>query len=405
MIARQCAILVGGLGTRLGDLTKTTPKPLLPVADAPFLETLLREAARRGFDDIVLLAGHRAELIGDYLAKSGIAGFLGISIRISIEPAALGTAGALVHALPMLADEFLLLNGDTWFDFNWLDLAQRGHDADCELAMSLRQIANPDRYETVVLDGPRVRAFAQRQAGLTAGLINGGVYWMRKSAVAGLAAPSSLECDVLPRLCADGALCAWAYDGFFIDIGVPESYAAAQTSVPAQRKRPAVFFDRDGVLNVDRGYVHAPDDFVWVDGAKAAIKRLNDLGHYVFVVTNQAGIAHGYYGEGELRALHRWIERELREEGAAIDDWRFCPYHPDAKIAEFRRAHEWRKPGPGMILDLLKSWPVDTSRSFLIGDKDSDMQAAAAAGLSGHLFLSGNLLEFVETILSGRISV
>jgi D,D-heptose 1,7-bisphosphate phosphatase len=402
MTTRQCVILAGGLGTRLGDLTKTIPKPLLPVGGRPFLEVLLREAARRGFTDIVLLAGHAASEIETYLAQSGIAAAIGATIRISVEPKPLGTGGALVHAYDMLAEEFLVLNGDTWFDFNWLDLAWRARKSGRDMALALRSIPNPDRYETVSLEGNEVIAIRERQSGRGTGIINGGVYWMRKSVLTGRATPLSMESDVIPSLCEDGQLAGWVYDGFFIDIGIPETYAAAQQSVPMQQRRPAVFLDRDGVLNEDSGYVHSPDRFIWIADAKEAVRKLNDHGYYVFVVTNQAGVAHGHYEESTITALHDWASNELREAGASIDDWRYCVFHPEGKVEKFRRNHDWRKPGPGMIKDLMAAWPVDTARSFLIGDKDSDIAAATAAGIPGYLFRAGNLLDFLGDILEQR---
>lgn len=162
--------------------------------------------------------------------------------------------------------------------------------------------------------------------------------------------------------------------------------------------RPAVFLDRDGVLNIDRGYVSRVEDFEWVEGARETVKYFNDLGHLVFVVTNQSGIGRGYYDEGAVHALHAFIEEELRVVGAALDDWRYCPFHPEATIDRYREAHPWRKPEPGMLLDLMAHWPVDPARSFLIGDKLSDMAAAKAAGIAGHLFPGGDLLAFAKAI-------
>lgn len=400
MITRQCVILIGGLGTRLGELSKATPKPLLPVGGTPFLEVLLREAARRGFTDIVLLAGHAAGVVEDYLRQSGIAEAIGATIRVSIEPKPMGTGGALIYAQAMLADAFLVFNGDTWFDFNWLDLAVNARD--CDMAMALRRIVDPDRYETVELDGARVKTIRPRQTGLGFGTINGGVYWMRKSALSDFAAPVSMEDAIIPSICARGRLAGKVYDGFFLDIGIPDTYAAAQMSVPAQRRRPAVFLDRDGVLNRDTGYVHRIDELTWTPGAKDAVKLLNDRGYYVFVVTNQAGVARGYYDETAIANLHQWMTQELRENGAAIDDWRYCVFHPEGKLEQFRRDHDWRKPGPGMLNDLMAQWPVDRANSFLIGDKASDIEAAKAAGLPGYLFEGGDLLRFTQEQLGAK---
>ncbi len=155
--------------------------------------------------------------------------------------------------------------------------------------------------------------------------------------------------------------------------------------------RPAVFFDRDGVLNIDDGYVHKPEDLRWNEGAIAAVKAVNDAGWYAFVVTNQAGVAHGRYSEKHVDIFHRHMDRELAGQGAHIDEYVYCPFHPDAKLGAYRKESPNRKPQPGMILELLARWPVDAAKSFLVGDKQSDLLAAKAASIGSYLYLGGDL--------------
>lgn len=166
-------------------------------------------------------------------------------------------------------------------------------------------------------------------------------------------------------------------------------------------RRPAAFLDRDGVLNVDRGYVSNRAGFEWVPGAVAAVKALNLAGYYVFVATNQSGIARGFYTEAEMQALHDFMRTELADAGAVIDDWRYCPFHPEGTVERFRRVSDWRKPGCGMLADLMQAWPIEREKSFLIGDKESDMAAARAAGIRPLLFSGGNLLDFVRVHVFG----
>lgn len=166
--------------------------------------------------------------------------------------------------------------------------------------------------------------------------------------------------------------------------------------------RPAVFFDRDGVLNEDDGYPFDPNKIRWVEGAQQAVKAVNDAGYFAFVVTNQSGIARGFYRERHVRNLHDWMSRELTIVGAHIDAFEFCPHHPDGLIARYRVLCNCRKPQPGMIKALLERYPVDVGASFLIGDKQSDLAAAQAVGIAAHLFDGSNLHAFITPLLNER---
>ena len=162
--------------------------------------------------------------------------------------------------------------------------------------------------------------------------------------------------------------------------------------------RPAVFFDRDGVLNIDVNYLYKIEDFCWIPGAKETIKYYNTKGYYVFVVTNQSGVARGYYSEDDVTKLHNWMQTQLSLVGAHIDEFSHCPHHPDGIVEKYKLACECRKPQPGLLQNALNKWPVDKENSLLIGDKLSDIQAAEAAGIKGYLFQGNNLLDFIRAI-------
>ncbi|MAC91377.1 MAG: D,D-heptose 1,7-bisphosphate phosphatase [Woeseiaceae bacterium] len=165
----------------------------------------------------------------------------------------------------------------------------------------------------------------------------------------------------------------------------------SQTQTSESTLKPAVFFDRDGVLNKDRGFVYKSEDWEWMDGAISAIKKFNALNYFVFVVTNQSGVGREYYGEGDVKAIHDFMKKELSQNGAHIDAIRYCPHHIEAKLEEYKIDCNWRKPKSGMIDDLLSSFPVDKSKSLLVGDKKTDIEAADNAGINAILFQSGNL--------------
>lgn len=160
--------------------------------------------------------------------------------------------------------------------------------------------------------------------------------------------------------------------------------------------RPALFLDRDGVLNEDRGYVSRWEDFAWIPGARAAVGAFNRAGWLVIVVTNQSGVGRGYYTEDAMHALHARMQEDLAAAGARIDAFYHAPQHPEAKEDVYRHPDPpLRKPNPGMILQALQDWPIDREASVLVGDKPSDVEAASRAGVRGMLFEGGDLLAFL----------
>lgn len=158
-------------------------------------------------------------------------------------------------------------------------------------------------------------------------------------------------------------------------------------------KRRAIFFDRDGVLNQDIGYLYRPEDFRWVTGAPAAVAAVKALGYLAIVVTNQSGIGRGYYSEADMHRLHEFINQDLeRSTGVRIDRFYFSPWHKDATLERYRHpSHPDRKPNPGMLLRAILDFGLDPSACLMIGDQHGDMMAAEAAGVKGTLFEGGDL--------------
>ena len=157
------------------------------------------------------------------------------------------------------------------------------------------------------------------------------------------------------------------------------------------------------MLNLDHGYVGTVARWEWVPGALAAVRLATERGWLVFVVTNQSGVARGFYDEAAVQALHGWMAEQVRHAGGLVHDVRYCPHHPQAPLPRYRQDCRCRKPKPGMILDLLDARGLDAGRCLMVGDQPTDMVAAAAAGVAGCLFPGGNLLDFLAPLLDANI--
>ena len=157
--------------------------------------------------------------------------------------------------------------------------------------------------------------------------------------------------------------------------------------------------DRDGVLNADKEYLHKPEDVEWISGSRESIAWLNRQGFQVVVVTNQSGVARGYFTEEAVRKLHAWMDAEVKKSGGKIAAFYYCPHLPGASVTQYDMECECRKPKPGMVLKALKDFGVLPCNAFLVGDRPRDIEAAEAAGVKGYLYTGGSLLEFIKSIV------
>ena len=163
--------------------------------------------------------------------------------------------------------------------------------------------------------------------------------------------------------------------------------------------KPAVFFDRDGTLNVDKDYLHKIEDFEWMPEAIEAIKYVREQGYLAIVITNQSGVARGYYPEADILAIHEHMNAELKKHGTCLDGLYYCPHHPDGAVPEYRRECDCRKPKPGLIEQARRDFPIDLGLSYMVGDSQRDLECARRAGVpEQHLLLykGGSLLSLLE---------
>ena len=375
----QAVILAGGLGTRLSAVLPDTPKVLAPIDGKPFLHYQLTLLNKFGVKRVLMLTGHQ----GDKVEATFSNGFsYGFDINYIKEEYPLGTGGALLNAFNLLDDQFLLVNGDTFFDID-LDILESFFNVN-ELPglMALRFTERTDRYGLVSIDpNYRVCNFLEKKelnSDRADGYINGGIYILRKAHLAKYIAPviktMSLEKTVLPDLTKEGNLFGLPVGGKFIDIGVPEDYRLAQEEIPKWiklKKRPCLFLDRDGVLIQDTGYVHG-FDLKFIPETMELVREANRKGEWVIVITNQAGVARGFFDETQIKATNSFIKSKLEADGLRIDDFFYCPYHPEGAIQQYKKHSLARKPGPGMLLKASETYPIDFQNSIMIGDKESD---------------------------------
>lgn len=229
---RQAVILCGGIGSRLGALTRSTPKPLLPVAGRPFLAFLLDRLRAEGLDRFLLLAAFENEQIKAF-AQTYMAAHPGIEIEVAVEPGRVGTGGAIWHAREVLDPQFYLLNGDSWLNAPLRDL-DRLMDDSVMGVLSLRHVDDRSRYGAVQTDGDHVTVFGGSGSASGPGYINGGVYLFSRKIVDHLPQDGSLEQQTLPPLALAGQLRGLQRDCYFIDIGIIEDFERAQRELMAQ---------------------------------------------------------------------------------------------------------------------------------------------------------------------------
>ena len=388
----RAVIMAGGKGTRIASLARDIPKPMLPLCGKPVLERQIEVLRREGFLDIVLVVGHLGAVIQNHFGN-GCA--FGVRITYIEEKEPLGTAGALALLGDVLkGDDFLLLNGDVLFD---VDL-KRFLAFHREKGGVATVLTHPSTHmlDSVIVESDkndRVTAFLAPDTARRASRnrTNAGLHFFSPAVLSRFKTvkKTDLDREVLVPLAAERALFAYNSPEYVKDMGTPQRLKEAERDLAAgvvtrRSPRGAIFLDRDGTINRHVGFVTSPDQIELLPRAAEAIKRLNDRHIPVIVVTNQPVLARGEVDEASLAAIHARLEALLAQEGAYLTDIFYCPHHPDSgfagEVPALKRICNCRKPAPGLLLAAAKRYDLDLSRSFMIGDSESDMTAARRAG-------------------------
>ncbi len=370
---KQAVIFCGGKGLRLGKITKKIPKPLIKINNKPFLENILFQFSRFNIKKILLLCSYKSEyFVKRYHNKN----FFGCEIKCFVEKKPSGTAGALRKAKHLLDKEFFLSNGDTLINFNIFELKKnlKKNSLICFAILKSKKIEK--RFGGVKIFNKNYISFTNKKSVY----FNTGFSLVRKKLInkidkkhfnfekdfINLQNKRYLNCHLLDK----------EYN-YFIDIGVPKDLKKIKNFLKKFNKKPAVFLDRDGVINKDLGYVYKYKDIKYINNIKKVIKYLNDNNFYVFVISNQSGIGRGYYTHVEVEKLHGLINDDMIRENGHIDEFVYAPYFKDTRLKFTNKEKLMRKPDKGMINYLFNKWEIDKKKSIIVGDKKSDEKLAS----------------------------
>jgi mannose-1-phosphate guanylyltransferase / phosphomannomutase len=392
----QTVILAGGKGTRMGDLTREIPKPLIAIAGKPILEHQIELVKRYGHTDIILLTGYRGEKIRDYFGNGSR---WGVTIRYQQETKPLGTGGALRAVENMLDSSFFVLYGDIIMDIDLDEVAAFHARKNPSATLVVHPNSHPYDSDLLEMDGEdRITAFHRKPHApgrYHHNLVNAGAYVISRELLNTIPAGtfSDLGRDIFPPLTDDRkALAGYRTAEYLVDVGTVDRLQMVTADVVSgkvarlnrKKLRRAVFLDRDGVINEERDPVAAPEKLNLLPGVVDAIKKINRSEFCAVVVTNQPMIAKGFATENDLDRIHAKLETLLGAEHAYLDRMYHCPHHPEKGFAgerpELKIPCECRKPSPGMVYKAASDLNLDLSNSYMVGDQTVDVQTGINAG-------------------------
>ena len=400
-------IMAGGKGSRLLSITNDEiPKPMVPVDGKPLLEYQVEKLKTYGIKKIVMIVGHLGEKIVDHF-KDGKD--FGVEIDYIFEKEPLGTAGAFYYLKDKIdAKDFMLVFGDIFFDMDF-DRMEDFHFKNSALTTLLAH-PNGHPYDSDLIrtdDTGRVIGFDSKynvRDYWYDNMVNAGMYIINRKLLDLVKEPvkTDFEKDILANQVELGAnIYAYHTPEYVKDVGtvdrinatVEELKSGLIQSKNLKNKQRAIFIDRDGTINVSKGFISKADDLELIPGSIESIKAINKSGALAIVITNQPVIARGECSFEELHNIHNKLKTLLGEKGAFVDDIFYCPHHPDkgfeGEVPELKFDCECRKPKTGMIDEAVKKYNIDLSKSYMVGDSTMDLETARNAGIKSVLVNTG----------------
>ena len=392
-------IMAGGKGTRIASVRSDVPKPMIPVCGKPILEHQIEVLRRQGVTDIILVIGHLGKVIRQYFGSGET---YGVAIRYVEEAQPLGTAGALYELKDFLTQDFLFLNGDLIFDVD-LEKMAAYHKRKGGIATILTH-PNNHPYDSGLIEcneqgqvqkwltREEKRLYYRNRVNAGIHMLSPKVFWYVKELK-----KMDLDRDILKKLIPLRQLYAYASPEYVMDMGTPERYEQVEKDLRngkvrmknLQQKQRAVFLDRDGTLNIQKGFIKRAEEVVLCPGAAKAVRLINDSGYLAIMISNQPVIARGEATFAEVERMMDKIETLLGEGGAYLDDRFYCPHHPDSgfdgEITELKIRCSCRKPEPGLLYKAAEKYHIDLKNSYMVGDSMADVIAGRRAGCSSFL--------------------
>lgn len=412
----QLVILAGGKGTRLG-LTDI-PKPMCPIEGIPQLERQILLAKKYGIEEIFLLEGYLAHVISDYFGNGER---FGVKIHHIVEQAPLGTAGALSLIKDKLTNRFMVFYGDVVMDFD-IESMQKFDEQEPSVGTLLIH-PNNHPYDSDLLEvkDDKIIAFHTKPHDSQKNyhnLVNAAVYILSPEIFEFIENGKQQDFgkDIFPKVLQSGKILRGYKSAEYIkDMGTKDRLPKICEDVAKGRvkrlnkknPRPAIFLDRDGVLIKDMDKNPVVENFELLEGVEDAIKKINQSGYLAIVVTNQPMIAKGFVTFSDVDDVHKKLETQLGKSGAYLDDIYFCPHHPDkgyeGEIPELKIVCDCRKPKPGMLLKAAQDYHIDLEKSWMIGDRETDIKAGRAAGCRT-VFIGENTKEVTADIYAKNLN-
>ena len=414
--------MAGGKGTRIADIANDIPKAMIPICNKTILEHQLECLKKNNITDIILVIGHLGHYISDYFEDGSK---IGVNISYYTETEPLGTAGA-IYKIENLTDDFILINGDIIFDMDFSRMIDFHKDKKAMVTLAVHPNDHPFDSALLITDkGNRVIKWMNKEEPRVyyKNIVNSGIHILSKHLLSYIKPEKEkidLDRDMLKPAIDSGRIYAYHTPEYIKDMGTPERFSQVHNAIEKKivmqkslrNRQKAVFLDRDGTINVDKGFIKSHEDFILLQKADIAIKDINKLGYLAIVITNQPVIARGEASLEELELIHNKMETELGSSGAFVDDIFFCPHHPDkgfqGELPEYKTVCDCRKPKPGMILEAAKKYNIDLSKSYMIGDHRRDIDAGINAGCTpvyigkevhDNIMTFNNLFEFSQFLV------